>query len=165
MEGEIRERLSAEGIDDEQVRMDHTVKMRYAGQWRSLEVPCSRPLSDIDAVRERFHRQHEQTYAYSDEDQPVEIYGLHVTGSGLVRKPSFPKIGDGSAADAHRTSREAYFASAGGYVQTDVYTREALGAGATFTGPAIVEQMDSTVVVPPSVTAEVDDTGNILLSM
>lgn len=165
MDAEIRERLAAEGIDDEEMRMDYEVKMRYTGQFRSLSVPAGRPIGDIASVRERFHREHERAYAYSDEDQPVEIYGLHVTGKGVVEKPAFPEIAAGDAADAHRGTREAHFEDAGDYVATDVYGREALGAGAELTGPAIVEQMDSTVVVPPEATAEVDETGNIIIKV
>ncbi|WP_306061295.1 hydantoinase/oxoprolinase family protein [Natronococcus wangiae] len=165
MEAEIRDRLAEEGVDDEQMRMDHEIKMRYTGQWRSLEISCDRPIESMDAIREQFHRQHEHAYAYSDEDQPVEIYGLHVTGRGLVEKPSFPSIAAGDAAGAHRGTREAYFESAGGYVRTDIYGREELGAGAELEGPAIVEQMDSTIVVPPNATADVDDRGNIIITV
>ncbi|WP_436347273.1 hydantoinase/oxoprolinase family protein [Natronorubrum sp. FCH18a] len=165
METEIRERLTQEGVEDEQMRMDHRVKMRYVGQWRSLEVSCTRHIDSIDAIKGRFHRQHEQTYAYSDEEQPVEIYGLHVIGRGIVEKPSFPEIKTHEAQSAHQTTRDAYFESAGEYVQTDVYEREALGAGASINGPAIIEQMDSTVVVPPNSTAEVDETGTVILTV
>mgnify|MGYP000554329361 CR=1 FL=1 len=165
MEGEIHDRLTGEGVDDDQIRIDHTVKMRYTGQWRSLEVPCSRPIADMEDIRAGFHREHEQTYAYSDENQQVEIYGLHVTGRGLVEKPAFPEIDAGDAADARTGSRDAYFVEAGDFVETAIYDRASLGAGATFEGPAIVEQMDSTVVLPPSATAEVDSTGNIIITV
>ena len=165
MEGEIQERLVEEGVDDEQMRMDHEVKMRYTGQWRSLDVSCSRPISDIESITQRFHRQHEQTYAYSDTDKPAEIYGLRVTGRGVVEKPSFPAIEASDATDAHHGTREAYFEDVGEYVDTDIYTRNALGAGATIKGPSIVEQMDSTVVVPPRTTAEVDEKGNIIITV
>jgi len=165
MEIEIQERLTEEGVDSDQMRMDYEVKMRYKGQFRSLSVPASRPLNSIPEVRERFHREHERAYAYSDEDQPVEIYGLHVTGKGLVEKPTFPEIQTGYLDEAHRETREAYFEEAGAYVETEVYGRDALGAGVSFTGPAIVEQMDSTVVVPPEATAEVDEIGNIIITV
>jgi N-methylhydantoinase A len=165
MEADIHERLEEEGVDEEQIRMDHEIKMRYAGQWRSLDVACSRPIRSMADIREQFHSQHEQTYAYSDEDQPVEIYGLRVTGRGLVDKPSFPEIDSADSADAKRETRDAYFEDAGEFVETDVYERDLLGAGATFEGPAIVEQMDSTVVVPPEATAEVDATGNIIITV
>jgi N-methylhydantoinase A len=165
MEENIHERLSEEGVGADQIRMDHEVKMRYSGQWRSLDVSCARPIESMSDIRAQFHREHEQTYAYSDEDQPVEIYGLRVTGRGLVEKPSFPEIDAGDTEKAHRESREAYFESAGEYVSTDIYERDLLGAGATIDGPAIVEQMDSTVVIPPAATAEVDETGNIIITV
>lgn len=165
MESEIRERLAEEGVNDEEMRIDHEIKMRYTGQWRSLEISCARPLESMKTIQERFHRQHEQTYAYSDEDQSVEIYGLHVTGRGLVEKPSFPTVEAGEASEAHRGTREAYFKSAGSYVETDIYNRDGLGAGVLLKGPAIVEQMDSTVVIPPNATAEVDEIGNIIITV
>ncbi|WP_049912510.1 hydantoinase/oxoprolinase family protein [Natrialba hulunbeirensis] len=165
MEAEIHDRLDEEGVDESEIQLDHEIKMRYTGQWRSLEVSCSRPIESMAEIRSQFHSQHEQTYAYSDEDQPVEIYGLHVTGRGVVEKPAFPEIGDGSADGAKRTTREAYFDSAGEFVETAVYDRDELGAGATLEGPAIIEQMDSTVVVPPNATAEVEQTGNIILTV
>jgi N-methylhydantoinase A len=165
MEDEITERLDEEGVDDEQMRMDHELKMRYVGQWRSLDVSCSRPIESMDSIREQFHRQHERAYAYSDEDQQVELYGLRVTGRGIVDKPSFPDIQTQGLNDAHTGTREAYFEELGEYVDTDIYSRDQLGAGATFSGPAIVEQMDSTVVVPPNSEVAVEETGNIIITV
>jgi N-methylhydantoinase A len=165
VESEILERLRAEEIEDDQIRLEHEVKMRYAGQWRSLAVPCSLPIESVDEIRERFHEEHERVYAYSDRDATVEIYGIRVTGRGLVEKPSFPEIESGSVEDAHLGTREVYFEDAGGFVETDLYQREQLGAGATFSGPAIVEQMDSTVVVPPEASVEVEQTGNLIIEI
>jgi N-methylhydantoinase A len=165
MEDEIAERLDEEGIDDEQMRMDHELKMRYVGQWRSLDVSCSRPIESMESIREQFHRQHERAYAYSDEDQQVELYGLRVTGRGIVDKPSFPDIQTQGLNDAHTGTRDAYFEEIGEYVDTDIYSRDQLGAGATFSGPAIVEQMDSTVVVPPNSEVELEETGNIIITV
>jgi N-methylhydantoinase A len=168
LEAEIGDRLATEGVDEERIRMDREISMRYAGQWRSLDVSCSRPVGSIEAVRERFHDEHQRAYAYSDRDQAVEIYGLRVTGVGVVEKPSFPEVGTTHADDpdgARRGTREAYFEYAGGFVETAVYDREALGADATIDGPAIVEQMDSTVVVPPEATAEVDRIGTIVIEV
>lgn len=165
MEEEISERLDEEGVDEEQVRIDHELKMRYVGQWRSLDVPCSRPIDNMDTIREKFHQQHERAYAYSDTDQEVELYGLRVTGRGIVDKPSFPEIQTAELDNAHIGTREAYFEEAGEYVETDVYNRNHLGKDAIITGPAIVEQMDSTVVLPPNSEGEVDETGNIIITV
>jgi N-methylhydantoinase A len=166
MEEEIGERLHSEGIDDEDIRIDYTVQMRYAGQWRSLKVSCSRPIESIESIRQRFHEEHERVYAYSDTDQTVEIYGLRVTGRGVVDKPAFPEIDAGdTAADAETGTRQAYFDEAGEFVETTVYDRRRLGAGTTIVGPAIVEQMDSTVIVPPAAEAEVERTGNLIITV
>ena len=165
VEAEILDRLHAEEIADDQIRLDHEVKMRYAGQWRSLAVPCSLPIESVAGIRERFHEEHERVYAYSDRDATVEIYGIRVTGRGVVEKPSFPEIESGGLEDAHLGTREVYFESAGEFVETDLYQRERLGAGETFSGPAIVEQMDSTVVVPPAAAVEVEATGNLIIEI
>ncbi|MFA9418404.1 hydantoinase/oxoprolinase family protein [Natrinema sp. HArc-T2] len=165
MEAEIEERLDEEGIDRNRTRMDHELKMRYTGQWRSLSVPCSRPIESMDAIRDKFHREHERVYAYSDEEQSIEFYGLRVTGRGIVEKPSFPELESEGLNDAHKGTREAYFEEVGEYVETDVYNRGKLGAGASFSGPAIVEQMDSTTVVPPNAKAEVEETGNLIITV
>ena len=166
METEIADRLHQEGIDDEDVRIDYTVQMRYAGQWRSLKVPCSRPIESMESIRQRFHDEHEQVYAYSDTDQRVEIYSLRVTGRGVVDKPSFPEIETtGGRDEASTGTRPAYFKEAGEFIETAVYDRSLLGAGATLSGPAIVEQMDSTVVIPPAAETEVDQTGNLIITV
>ena len=84
-------------------------------------------------------------------------------GRGVVEKPSFPGIAPGTADEARRTTREAYFEEADGYVETVVYERSALGAGAAFEGPAIVEQSDTTTVVYPGQRCRTDSFGNLLI--
>ena len=167
LEAEARERLATEGITGDRVQLRRLMDMRYVGQWRSLTVPVSTPLEEnLDASLARFHAEHEREYAYSDRDQAVEIYGLRVVGLGLVDKPAFPRLERDGGLDAARTSeREVYFGEAGGFLTTAIYDRARLPAGATFDGPAIVEQMDSTVVVPPDWRAAVDDYGNIVLRL
>jgi N-methylhydantoinase A len=167
LEEEARKRLAVEGIADDRVQLRRLLDMRYVGQWRSLTVPVSTPLeANLDATLDRFHNEHEREYAFSDRDQAVEIYGLRVVGLGLVDKPEFPKVAGGSDLDAARSGeRSVYFAEASGFLDTAIYHRAALPAGARFDGPAIVEQMDSTVVVPPDWRAEVDGYGNIIMRL
>ncbi len=59
--------------------------------------------------------------------------------------------------------RRVFFSNSTGFVDSPIYERERLGAGATLTGPAIVEQYDSTVMVPPDFWAQVDRFGNLIL--
>ena len=166
MEAEIRDRLEREGLSDERVSVDRELKMRYAGQWRSLEVPCARPLESVDRARETFNREHERVYAYSDPEQPVEIYGLRVTGTGVMETPAFHEIeGDEGVEGALKDERDAYFGATDAFVTVDVYERESLGPGAEIRGPAIVEQMDSTVVLHPGDVARVDRIGNLIVEV
>jgi N-methylhydantoinase A len=164
---EAKERLAVEGITSERVQLRRLMDMRYVGQWRSLTVPVSTPLGEnLDASLARFHEEHQREYSFSDPDQAVEIYGLRVVGLGLVDKPEFPKLENrGDLAVARSGERSVYFGEAGGFLDTAIYDRALLPAGATFAGPAIVEQMDSTVVVPPDWRAEVDEYGNIVLRL
>lgn len=165
METEIHERLLEEGVDEDQIRMDWQVKMRYSGQWRSLEIPVDRPIQDIESVRQRFHSEHERAYAYSDEEEQVEIFGLRVTGRGIVEKPSLPEIGPLPIDEARAGTREVYFQDIEDYVETAIYDRSKLGADTTLEGPSIITQMDSTIVIPPEATAEVDSIGNVIIEV
>lgn len=167
MEKEMEGRLRKEGISGDRMQIDRSLSMRYAGQWRSLSISATRPLGkSLKGVVEEFHRQHQRFHAYSDREREVQIYGLRVTGKGLVRKPKFPKIGRVKEAEhAKMGERAAYFQEKDGFVPTDVYLRSKLDASAEIEGPAIVEQMDSTVVIPPGINARVDDIGNLILTI
>ena len=61
--------------------------------------------------------------------------------------------------------RRAYFADLGGFVDTPLYDRSALKAGATFEGPAIVEEKDSTAVIGPHATVRVDEYQNLIVTL
>lgn len=167
LEDEGRERLAVEGITGERVQLRRLMDMRYVGQWRSLTVPVSTPLGkNLEGSLARFHQEHQREYSFSDPAQAVEIYGLRVIGLGLVDKPEFPRLStDGDLSAAKTEERQVYFGEAGGFFAAAIYDRAKLPAGAVFDGPAIVEQMDSTVVIPPDWRAEVDDFGNIVLRL
>jgi N-methylhydantoinase A len=160
LEGEARERLAAEGVPEEQMSIQRLVDMRYLGQWRSLTVPVSAPVDLGDAVA-RFHAEHERAYNYRRDGSPVEMYRLSLRAVGVTPKPELKRYElNGAGAKAH-TSRPVHFASSGVAVDTPLYLRSELGAGARLEGPAIIGQLDSTTVVPPGWRAEVDEWLNI----
>ncbi|MDX1534625.1 MAG: hydantoinase/oxoprolinase family protein, partial [Thermoplasmata archaeon] len=166
MEKEMEGRLAKEGIAKDSMRIDRSLSMRYTGQWRHLSIPAARPLGkSLADVVAMFHEEHRRVHAYSDPERDVQIYGLRVTGKGLVPKPVFPQIPEGNAEAALLGDRPAYFQEDGGFVPTAVYLRNKLGSGARIEGPAIVEQMDSTIAIPPGDAAQVDRMGNIILKV
>lgn len=161
LESEALERLAHENVAAENIVLQRSVSMRYAGQWRSLTVNVAAGPSPLARAIARFHEQHEQEFAFRRDDTPVEIYQIGLEAIGRTPKPDFafhePVRQEPPSPDE---VREVWF-EATGWVATPVYDRDRLPAGTTIAGPAIVFQLDSTIVVPPSTTAEVDCYHNI----
>jgi N-methylhydantoinase A len=165
LEAEARERLEAEGIPEERMTLRRTIDMRYVGQWRSLAVEVEGPVESLDDAIEAFHREHEREHAYRRDDTPVEIYQLNLQAVGDTRKAELPSHAPDGDRPEPRGAREVRFAGENDRIETPVYERGALPAGARFTGPALVDQLDSTVLVPPGVECEVDEWLNIRMAI
>jgi N-methylhydantoinase A len=161
LEADAEQHLVAEGVPPDRMSLQRSIDMRYLGQWRSLSVPVGRPLASLDEALAGFHSAHEQHHNYRRDDAPVEIYRLNVTAIGVTQKPDL-RSPDGSVQQpAPVTARQVRFDDEDGPRETPVFRRADLGPGARLVGPAIVEQLDSTVLVPPRVEAEVDAWRNL----
>lgn len=166
MEKEAIELLRKEGINEEDMHLYRHIEMRYEGQWRSLDVSVGRPLFSLRQAVKKFHDEHERAYAFSNSDVNVEIYGLGIEAIGAVPKPEFEKVHvDGQLTDARKGFRNVFFKENGGFTETEIYERKKLPTGIEFTGPAIIEQLDSTIVVPPNFEAKVDEYRNIIITV
>ncbi|MDQ0215518.1 N-methylhydantoinase A [Oikeobacillus pervagus] len=164
MEKEANELLEEEGVDIENRHFVRFMEMRYAGQWRSLAITTSRPITLIEAELEKFHEEHAREFAFSNRDQKVEIFGLRVSAIGTVPKPTIPTYeSTGNLEEALKENRPVYFEETNGYVETPVYFRPDIPVDTEINGPAIIEQLDSTVVIPPGFRAEIDQYQNILI--
>jgi len=162
LEDRARERLRAEGIAEEDVQLLRSLDMRYLGQWRSLEISVDGKVESLEDLTARFHDEHGRQHAYKREDTPVEIYQLKVTAIGSIPKPQLPHEGTEEHDPEPQGHREAVYGDEGA-VRTAMYRRDDLRPGARIEGPAIIEQLDSTVVVPPEDKAEVDGWSNIII--
>jgi N-methylhydantoinase A len=160
LEDEARERLAAEDILPEQMSLERLIDMRYLGQWRSLAVPVSSPL-DLEQAAATFHAEHLREYNFRRDDAPVEIYRLNVKAIGVTPKAELARREPTGLTPSPRSRRPVTFFDSDGPSDTPVYLRDDLPAGFAFEGPAIVEGFDSTVVVPPTWRAEVDEWLNI----
>jgi N-methylhydantoinase A len=166
LEAEARERLAHEGVPEGQMSLQRSIAMRYLGQWRSLSVSVPRQLTALDEAVARFHAEHDREYAYRRDEAPVEIYQLQLTAVGITPKPEFARqAANGAKAPSPVGTRAVYFPEAGGFIETPTYVRDQLGAGARLDGPAVVDQLDSTTLIPPDVTAEVDEWLNIRMHL
>lgn len=164
MEKEAKGLLVDEGIGEEDMSFIRYIDMRYAGQWRSLGITIGSTVNSIEGALEQFHQEHEREFAFSNKSQDVEIYGLRVAALGMVEKPELPKqIKTGTLQSAMQEVRPVYFEETDGYVNTPIYNREDLPSGVGIEGPAIVEQLDSTIVIPPLFNATVDEYRNVVI--
>ena len=161
--------LEREGIAAADMRFIRQADMRYVGQSYELTVPLSDEelTSDgIAGVLDRFHQEHERVYGFNASGEPVEFVALRLSAVGVIPKPQMRKImrGVDASSNAVKETRPVYFAETGGRVECPIYDRYQLGSGDEVEGPAIIEEVDSTVVVQPGYRAVVDRYGNLFLS-
>lgn len=164
LESEANARLRHEGVTEEQAILQRLVSMRYAGQWRSLVVPIGSDDDALDRAIESFHEQHEREFAFRNDQTPVELYQLQLKAIGKTPKPNFLPLDlvEGGPGEPVAT-RPVYFDST--WHKTPIYNREDIAPGTSFEGPAIIDQLDSTTVVPPNTRAEIDEWLNIRIHL
>ena len=159
-----------EGIAAENRVLTRTADMRYKGQNYELAVTLPEgPVTQatLEALATGFAELHRQRYGFVAEGEAVQIVTLRLEATGLVQKATLTRHPDaGPDASAARTGeRPVWFPEAQDFVATPIYSRDELKPGNRFAGPAIVEQMDTTTVVPPGMTARVDPYLNLILEV
>jgi N-methylhydantoinase A len=161
LEREASAALAAEGIVPARVSTIRALGMRYVGQAWELLVRVPDDVDSMDALDEAFHRSHERRYGHRNAGA-VEIVNFRLTAVGATAKPGLPPPGAvGSVAEARRAERPVYFD--GGFMVSPVYDRERLAERARLSGPAILEEMGATTVVPPGWSATVGTWGELIL--
>ena len=165
METHLRNMLQREGFSKAQQEMTYWADFRYKHQSYEIRIPLSGHPLDTDrwkAAVAHFHREHQTLYGYAREEEPVEV--VHVRASARGRLPTVKHTlwaeRQGGKPEPHEW-RPVYWN--GGWVETPIYRREQLYAEDVIQGPAILEQLDSTVVVLPEQTARVDRYGHYRL--
>ena len=169
MEADGRAALAREGLAATQMSFLRQVEMRYEGQ--SHEIAIDLPVGAVDpaalrTIRDRFHDEHDRAYGHGYPDQPTELVNFRLTAVGEIPKPRLREIpaARGDVRQAAKSTRPVYFGALGDFAITTVYDRSKLGAGHSFAGPAVVEEVDCTTLVPPEFKADVDRWGNLLIS-
>lgn len=156
-------RLEAEGVALDQRRFERSVDMRYLGQWRSINIPVASSTSTPDSLIDTFHERHESEHHYRRDGAPVELYRANVVAIGPTPAFDFKAHPPATERPVARSTRNVYFDR--GTVETPIYVRDELAPGQHLVGPAVVEQLDSTTLVPPGVSASIDPQLNIVMSI
>jgi N-methylhydantoinase A len=159
--------LRQEALEGEAIR-EWQADMRYVGQ--NFELSSALRSARFDAASlatlvSDFHAVHEKAYGYNMPERDVEIVNLRL-GLTVIRPtpPLASQTVEGTVEAALIEERETWFASTG-FGATPVYDRDRLPTGADFVGPAIIEQMDTTTVVPPKARVEIDTIGNMMITL
>ncbi len=169
MEGLAREELEKEGLPMDRMVPQRFLDVRYVGQSFELTIDYPSPTRRIDTARMRrsiadsFYRAHLQRFGYADRGEAVEIVNLRLKLGLEMDKPQIVAVQAAGSGSTPALIGEVQVVFSGGPVTTRLYDRENLRTGDQISGPAIVLQMDTTVVITPGWTGTTDDYGNLVL--
>jgi len=163
------EKKAKESFDSEDIPVKNRIvikslDMRYKGQNYEVTVNYSdNKIKNIESLKEVFYKEYRRLYTYSY-DEPILIINFNLTVIGLIQKPKIQKgivVQSRNSPKALIGERRAYFN--GNFTLTSIYNRELLFPGNLVTGPAIIEQMDSTTIIPPGQKGTIDEYYNIII--
>ena len=158
LEREVRAELAAQGVTEAETTVVHRMHLRYAGTDTALVV---RLRADPQAMRRAFEKEHERQFGFVQPEKAVIIEAVEVeaTGGG-VRMPERPLA---KAAGPARPIDHVPLHVDGRWHEVPVFDRAQLAPGHAVTGPALVIEPNSTIVVEPGWRAEINDYGHLLL--
>ena len=166
MEQQARAELLEEGLPADSMAARRFLDVRYVGQSFELTVDCPSLSGRGDLARSisgEFYAAHLQRFGYADRALPIEVVNLRLKLELAVEKPQLEPAASGDADAAHAVTGHAEVVFAEGPMHTTLYDRGLLGTGNRLDGPALLLQLDTTIVVPPGWVGQVDPYGNLLL--
>jgi 5-oxoprolinase (ATP-hydrolysing)/N-methylhydantoinase A len=174
LETQATRQLGEVGVRPDEITFQRAVDGRFAGQLHEIEIPLPPAILSanrdgaVDELQASFFRRYEELYKHLPRGMAIEMLSWRLTAHGPAPNVAIPRgqAGSGDASSARKGSRQAFFqgsgGEAGGFVDTPVYDRYALRGGMRFTGPAIVEERESTIVVGPGMSVDIDDYLNVV---
>lgn len=160
--------LTNESISDRDKSYVYTIDCRYERQ--NYEIAIEVPASEFNAealngLIDSFNQEHNRSYGYCDPGKKVQLVNYRVSAIGSITKPDIDEYPIGKNLDLPEPSevRRVRFEGYNDFVETKVYQRNEIPIGAVIPGPAIIEQMDSTSVIPPRWAAHHDKYANLIV--
>ena len=164
LRAELAEWLTRHGAGAVAPAFGLAADMRYVGQSYEIAVPLEPAwltTAGLPTILDAFHQAHERAFGHADREAPAEIVNVRVQLRAARPRVPLAEAPPAAGPPARRTVRRLWLD--GRRVEANVYERDALGRGARLQGPAIVEQPDTTVLIPADYAGEVDRFGNLLL--
>ncbi|MBO1516940.1 hydantoinase/oxoprolinase family protein [Psychrobacter halodurans] len=169
LEEEGVQKLLEDGFTDEDISIERTMEMRYVGQVHECNVLIPNGKLDAESVNtilESFHQRHKELYTYDERDSKVELVNIEVAVIGKISKPKLPTLApqQGGISQAQIGHREMLFDQSYDWINTPIYDGEQFGAGAIVTGPALIQEPTTTVVIKDGWQAQLHETGTYKLT-
>ena len=166
MQHNMLAQFETEGYPADQVTLSCSVDVRFKGQASEIRIAVADAHfteATVKTLYTTFETEHERLYGHrSDPDNPVEVVAVRLIGQAGIRGQQ-GALNPAERLGARALSREAYFGTPWGTIDTPVISRHDLGEEGT-TGPLLIDEYDSTIVVPPDYRGYLDSEGNILMS-
>ena len=167
MEAEALNVLEREGIPEKDRLLERTMRIKYWGQFRDVEVSWpGGPIKNahLSEGMANFHRRHKDLYGSSDKDYPIEFMGFGLRAIGRMPKLRLKKLdkSNKNPQGAQKGERNAYFEESRGFIRTKIYDGDKLLSGNVLEGPCIVEERMTNIVIPPKFKLRVDQYGNYI---
>jgi len=173
IEKELLDQLAADGFSPARMKLVRFADCRYRGQGYELRTPVQSGAIDhalIGDLRRAFDAEHQRVYSHSSPDKDVQIVNIGCVGIGVIEDIAPQEIAAGERepvpASVHRRDRIVFEVdNAPARLEAPRYRRALLRAGNEIVGPAIIDQMDTTTVLPPGFAAKVDRYGNLVIAV
>jgi N-methylhydantoinase A len=160
--------LKGDGFKGKDIVTKRSLDMRYVGQVHECTVEIGNFKVDaksIEKIKDAFHKRHKELYTYAEPSSTVEVVNIESTLYGVVDKPARMSIGKGAPPEkALKGHRDAVFTADGKRMRTPIYDGTPLGADAVIKGPAVIEEVTTTIVIEPGWTARLDASGSYLIT-
>ena len=163
--------LARAGVEGSDRFLAYSVMASYPYQSWEIEVPLpweSVEPENLETLVELFTSVHEQTYGFSVAEEPVQFVSWRARATGARQKPKLAEVSQTDTLGSvplPKGTRPAYFLESRDFLDTPIFGGSSLVAGNTVTGPAIVEEPATTIVIPSGARAEVTSLGSYLISM
>ena len=172
LEKEAYDRLIEDNMTDDKIVIQRVADCRYEGQGYEMRVPViggEVTEETIEKLKDSFHEIHKKQFGRSFRQVAVEIVNIRVIGTGKIEDLQPIKIekGNGDISSAVVGERQVTFKVDGQpkHMMTKVYDRTKFKAGDVISGPAIINQMDTTIVIEPDCVGHVNDYGIIVIDI
>ncbi len=160
MRNEAEQVLEQQNISPQKINFQKSVDIRYFGQEYTVNIPYQ--SESLEELEEKFHQSHFDIYGHNNPLGATEIVNVRTTALGDLEKMELTasKTNKKVSVTSNQTRSIVW---KGIHKETNVFTTDGLNVGAYFDGPAVIEDKNSTIVIPESYSVQLDDNKNIVI--